>query len=133
MSQMIQLSEAASIALHGVAFIARAPGDYFTARQIAESSGASENHIAKVLQRLVKAGVLRSVRGPHGGFALQRPREEISFLEVYEAIEGKLTEGPCPLHRGTCPFKRCMFGDLLTKVNAELLDYFRAKKIADFI
>ncbi len=133
MAQLIQLSEAASIALHGVAFIARAPGDYFSARQIAESSGASENHIAKVLQRLVKAGVLRSVRGPHGGFALKRPSEEISFLEVYEAIEGKLSEGPCPLHRGACPFERCMFGGLLAKVNAEILEYFRAKKISDFV
>lgn len=133
MARLIQLSEAASIALHGVAFIARAPEEVFTVRQIAESSGASENHIAKVLQRLVKAGLLRSLRGPRGGFALQRPREEISFLEVYEAIEGRVTESPCPLHRGVCPFTRCMFGGLLSKVNAEILDYFRTKKISDFV
>jgi Rrf2 family protein len=133
MGQMIQLSEAASIALHSVAFMARVPGDYFTAREIAESSGASENHIAKVLQRLVKSGILRSVRGPRGGFTLSRPKEELSFLEIYEAIEGRVTTGTCPLHRGTCPFDRCMFGGLLTRINREMLEYFRNKTIADFV
>ncbi len=133
MAQMIQLSEAASIALHSVAYIARAPGDLFTAKEIARSSGASENHIAKVLQRLVKAGILRSIRGPHGGFALQRAKEEITFLEIYEAIEGKVTASPCPLHRGTCPFERCMFGGLLTRVNNEIVQYFGSKKISDFV
>lgn len=133
MGQMIQLSEAASIALHSVAFIARTPGDYFTARQIAESSGASENHIAKVLQRLVKSGILRSVRGPRGGFSLAKAREQITFLEIYEAIEGKVSSGSCPLHRGTCPFSKCIFGGMLNRVNAEILDYFRSKTIADFI
>ncbi|WP_455383486.1 RrF2 family transcriptional regulator [Salinispira pacifica] len=133
MGQMIQLSEAASIALHSVAFMARSPGDYFTARQIAASSGASENHIAKVLQRLVKSGILRSVRGPHGGFTLARPAEELTFLEIYETIEGRVAGGACPLHRGTCPFSRCIFGGLLNRVNAEVVDYFRSRKISDFV
>jgi len=133
MAQMIQLSEAASIALHSVAYIARMPGNLFTAGQIAASSGASENHISKVLQRLVKAGILQSVRGPRGGFSLFRPRDEITFLEVYEAIEGRVVPGPCPLHRGTCPFTRCMFGGLLNKVNAEIVEYFKNRKIADFV
>ncbi len=133
MAQMIQLSEAASIALHSVAFMARSPGNYFTAKEIAESSGASENHIAKVLQRLVKSGILRSVRGPKGGFALARPKTDLTFLDIYEAIEGRVQTGACPLHRGRCPFDRCMFGGLLNRVNREMLEYFRNKTIADFV
>jgi len=133
MGQMIQLSEAASIALHSVAFMARAPEDWFTAGQIAASSGASGNHIAKVLQRLVKSGILRSVRGPHGGFALAKPKSELTFLEIYEAIEGRVSTGACPLHRGVCPFSKCIFGGMLNRVNAEIVDYFRNKTIADFV
>lgn len=132
MAQLVQLSEAASIALHSVAFIARSPGGYFSAHQVAESSGASENHIAKVLQRLVKAGILRSVRGPKGGFMLNRDASALTILDVYEAIEGRVEQSGCPLHRGSCPFRSCMFGGLLNRVNDEMVSYFRAKRIVDF-
>jgi hypothetical protein len=56
------------------------------ARYLANRFEISEAHLAKVLQRLVKAELLRSVRGPRGGFILTRAPESVTLLEVFEAV-----------------------------------------------
>ena len=133
MAQLIQLSEAASLAIHGAAFMAGRPGEPFSAKQLAVISGASEHHLAKVLQRLVKAGILFSVRGPKGGFSFARPPEEVTLLAVYEAIEGKLETGFCSLRRPSCLFGSCVFGDLLGRFNAEVAEYFKTTRISALV
>jgi Rrf2 family protein len=132
MSRLLQLSEAASLALHGAALIAAHPGELFSVRRIAETAGASEHHLSKVLQRLVKAGILTSVRGPKGGFVLAVPAESVSLLEIYEAIEGRTAVGACPVHRPSCPFQGCMFGGLFGKLNRDVVEYFKMKKLSEF-
>jgi len=47
-------------------------------------------YLVKILQQLVRAGVLRSKRGPHGGFFLARRAEDISLLQIVEAVDGPL-------------------------------------------
>jgi Rrf2 family protein len=65
--------------------------------------------MAKILRGLVRAGLLRSSRGVHGGFSLARGAAEISLLDVVEAIEGPVALTPClpdPMsceHAGNCP------------------------------
>lgn len=56
--------------------------------QLAEAHGLSASYLNKQLQQLAKAGLLVSVPGPRGGFRLARPLEEITLLDVVEAIEG---------------------------------------------
>jgi len=132
MARLIQLSEAASLALHAAAFMALSPETAFSARRIAERAGVSENHLVKVLQRLVKAGFLASVRGPRGGFRFAVPPEEISLLAVYEAVEGRLEASFCPANRSSCIFRGCLFGGILDRFNGEISDYFRNTRLADF-
>ena len=132
MAHLIQLSEAASIALHSVALMAGSPNSLFSVKQIAQRSGVSVNHLAKVMQRLVKAGILSSSRGPKGGFSMALPLEQVSLLDIYEAIEGRLNNSPCPLNRGKCIFAECMFGSMLSNLNQEVSDYLKNKKISDF-
>ena len=65
--------------------------------------------MAKILGSLAKAGLLRSSRGVNGGFTLAHPAEEISLLDVVEAVEGPLSLTRCvpdPLgcvHSDNCP------------------------------
>lgn len=132
MAQLIRLSEAASIALHSVALMAAGPGSLFSVKEIAQRSAVSVNHLAKVMQRLVKAGILSSSRGPRGGFSLALPLEEVTLLQIYEAIEGKLSHNSCPLNCKQCPFSECMFGDLLTSLNRDVAEFLNNKKISDF-
>ena len=58
------------------------------AARISKEYDISLKYLFKVLQQLVKANVLRSMRGPHGGFSLARPAEEITMLEIIEAVDG---------------------------------------------
>jgi Rrf2 family protein len=127
----IQLSEAVSLALHGAAFIAANPDGPVTAKRLAEDGAVSENHLAKVLQRLVKAGLLRSIRGPRGGFVLAVPAETVTLLDVYEAVEGRIASSGCPVHRTSCPFEGCILGGLPGRFNREAADYFGNKKLSD--
>ena len=57
---------------------------------IAKEYGIPLEYLLKILQQLVRAGVLRSKRGPRGGFTLAKPAEEISMLEVIESVDGPM-------------------------------------------
>ena len=102
MSKIFSLSEAGSIAIHSMVLIASSDTKLNVVK-ISERTGSSKHHVAKVLQRLVKDNFLTSNRGPHGGFELKRPAEEINLLEVYESIEGKVEITTCPMDNLICP------------------------------
>src|SRR5687767_12864522 len=58
--------------------------------------------VAKIFQKLVRAGILRSVKGRGGGFALARPQHEICLLEIIAAIEGPQTLDACVVGLERC-------------------------------
>lgn len=47
-------------------------------------------YLLKIMQQLVRANILRSKRGPHGGFSLARPTTKITMLDIIEAVEGPM-------------------------------------------
>jgi Rrf2 family protein len=132
MSKLVQLSEAVSIAIHSMVLIAQAEGK-INVSKIAEYTGSSKNHLAKVMQRLVKQGLLSSNRGPAGGFILKRPASEITILEIYECIEGKLESDGCPNNKQICHFSKCIMGGIMKRVTDEFIVHFKSHTIQDFI
>jgi Rrf2 family protein len=132
MSKIISLSEAASIAIHSMVLIAAAK-DSLNVIRISERTGASKHHVAKILQRLVKEGYLNSSRGPSGGFTLRIPAPNITLLQIYEAIEGKLDEVSCPVDSPVCPFQKCLMGNIVKKMTNEFKNYMGNQTLSDFI
>lgn len=132
MSSVVQISEAASLALHSMVLIAQCGEEKLSVKSLAKSLEASENHLAKVMQRLSKAGLVSSVRGPSGGFSVSKAANEISFLDIYTAIEGELNLDQCPLSRPSCPMESCLFGGLIQKTTQEYKDYFGKTLLSDF-
>lgn len=132
MHSIVSISEAASLAFHGMGLLA-VTGKRMSIKEMAEIINVSEAHLAKVFQRLVKAGFVESSRGPGGGFELARSAESISLLEIYEEIEGKTEENYCLLHCEECPFRICIFGSLLQKMTQEFLGYLRDKLLSDLV
>jgi Rrf2 family protein len=84
---MIRLNTGTTLALYAVYELALAPAGPLSAHVIAARYGASEHHVAKVLQRLARAGICRSVRGAGGGFVLDRDPRAITMLDVVELFE----------------------------------------------
>jgi Rrf2 family protein len=124
MKSVLNISEAYSLALHAMAMVAADGGaSTVTAHEIASRLGVSESHLAKVLQRLTKAGILRSSRGPGGGFTLNRTAREISLLDLFESVEGPLKLDNCLIGTQICGGKSCVFDDLIDKVNGQFKAY----------
>jgi len=132
MSKIFNISEAASIAIHSLALIAKSK-NRINVDQIAQMTNFSKNHVAKILQLLVKNNYLKSVRGPSGGFSPNKNTNKITLLEIYELIEGKLEIHKCSIHDGKCPFKECVFGDFSVRYTEEFKNSFKNKTINDVI
>lgn len=128
MGKIVTLSEAAAIALHGVMMIAESDKPVNVV-EISETTDSSKHHVAKIMQRLTKQGFVTSKRGPSGGFVLLKDPDQISYLDVYEAIEGKLEICKCPVSRSTCSFSACLLGGITQKMTKDFIDYLSKKTI----
>ncbi len=132
MSRILSLSEAASIAVHGMILVARSD-KLVNVNTIAELTSSSRHHVAKVFQRLVKENFITSNRGPSGGFSLKIKPEEISFLDIYEAIEGKIEITRCPLDKPLCPFDKCIFKNVIKDLTLDFRNYMEAQTLDKYL
>jgi Rrf2 family protein len=118
--------------MHAMAFIASASrGGPVSVSTVARELGVSEAHLGKVLQRLARHGFLSSRRGPRGGYGLGRDPEEITLLEIYEAVDGPLVESTCLLERPVCTGSTCILGDLVASVNKQLRERLSSTRLSD--
>ncbi len=130
MSGLLKISDASVLALHAMIYMAKRKDGVATNGEIAEFLNASENHLSKVLQRLAKAGLVKSIRGPRGGFILGKNPETVTLREIYELFEGAMNMNSCLLETPVCG-SACVFGDLLSKMNAMVIDFMTNTKLSD--
>ncbi|NLI97010.1 MAG: Rrf2 family transcriptional regulator [Synergistaceae bacterium] len=129
MPEIVQVSEAVSLAFHGLGLLVSRKGRV-SIREMAGIMGVSEAHLAKVFQRLSKGGLVRSLRGPGGGFVLAKDPTEISLYEVYTLIEGEPDVNICLLDCGKCPFQKCLFEGLLVRMKQEFIEFLKKKRLS---
>ncbi|MBM3336012.1 Rrf2 family transcriptional regulator [Candidatus Sumerlaeota bacterium] len=134
MSNILRVSEAASLAIHASLIMAGSAGESVGNRQMATLMGASEAHLAKVLQRLARVGLVKSARGPKGGFVLAKAPTDITILEIYEAIEGPLGAVTCLLGRPVCGGgDKCFMGDLLHDLGGRIKAHMGRMKLSALV
>ncbi len=131
MSNVLNISEAASLALHSTALLAQKTGRLVSTREIASELHVSEAHLSKVLQRLSKSGIVKAVRGPRGGFSLGKPASGIALISIYEAIEGPFAPTKCLLDPKICDGKGCILGGFLELVDEQFRNYLAKTKLND--
>jgi len=119
----LKMAEATTLALHTMVYLAANTELPASAKEMAARFNASEAHLAKVLQRLGKVGLVHSTRGPHGGFTLAKDPAEITLLDVYEAIEGPLKVTGCLFDPPVCAGGACILGGLAFSVNKQVRDH----------
>jgi Rrf2 family protein len=130
MNGVIKFTEAASLALHAMALLAADRDRRFQIQDIAGALRVSPSHLAKVLQRLAKIGLIRSVRGRAGGFVLARDPEAITALEIYEAVEGPLAIRQCLFPEPQC-HGDCILGDTLAAASGLIRDKLSRTSLAE--
>jgi len=88
----MKLTRASSYALAALAYLAREKPDAPVASHdmAARANGIPERFLLKVLKPLVDSGVLKSVKGPNGGYQLARAPKDVTLLEVVEAVDGPI-------------------------------------------
>jgi Rrf2 family protein len=88
----MRVSRSTGYALLAVGYIAKHQGDGVVLSQdVSQQYDIPLEYLLKILQQLVRANVLRSKRGPRGGFSLAKPTNKITMLEIIEAVDGPLT------------------------------------------
>ena len=131
---IINVSEAANLAIHALAYLANHPEEQpVSTGTVAENLQASEAHLSKVFQRLAKVGLVKSIRWPSGGFSLAWEPSAITLQEIYEAIDGPVSKGNCLLNNTECDRKECVFGDLVSSLHKQVDDHFSNTTLADLV
>ena len=134
MANALKMSEATTLGIHAMVYLADHRSDdkpkTHSVHEIALHLNASKAHLAKVLQRLAHVGHLRSTRGPKGGFTLAKKPNQITFLDVYEALEGPFEINRCLFAAPICGRADCIMGSLIEKVETEVRTYLEQTTLA---
>ena len=128
------LTNASKYAIRSVLYLAQNSSidKKYSAKSIAEELDIPLHFIAKLLQPLVKKGIISSLKGPNGGFYFTSKNGKFKVCDIIEVIEGKSIfdscflglpkcgdANPCPVHHVVAPFKK----DLLKKFNMTLNEF----------
>jgi Rrf2 family protein len=129
---LLKLTKKADYALMAMKHLAeRLSEGSLSAKDVADAYGIPPEALAKILQKLVKAGLLQSQHGTNGGYVLARPAHTISAFEVIQAIDGPLFITSCITVRGECgQSDRCNIREPLRKVNESIEAVLKRIKIS---
>jgi Rrf2 family nitric oxide-sensitive transcriptional repressor len=127
------ISQTAEYALRAVVFLGERPQERHTTRTIAEHAQVPAGYLAKVMQSLAQAGVVRGQRGLNGGFSLARAPRDISLSEVVEAIDPIRRIHKCPLNLEAHREELCPLHSRLDKALARIEKEFRESTVEDLL
>jgi len=133
MGNIIRISEAASLAFHSMLYLAETPETYSSTKEIANAIHGSEHHLAKVVQLLVREGLISTQRGPKGGLKIAKSPENISLMDIYYAIDGEMKADECMMGNEKCRFRRCIFSEIQETALKEIIEYFNNTYLSDYL
>jgi len=129
---VLKLTKKADYGLIALRHLASTPGATASTRDIADAYRLPVPLLAKVLQQLTRAGILRSVAGTNGGYKLAREASRISTLEVVRAIDGPVILTHCFTEHGKCDqSESCTVREPLRRVHEAILELLHKFTITD--
>ncbi len=131
----MQITRQADYALRAMLYLAQLePTQRAATSQIADEQHIPPSFLAKIISQLSIAGLIHTSRGARGGVSLARTPEEISILEVVEAIDGPISLNECTHSASACPFgETCPLRPLWCETQAELVERLRKTSFAQFL
>lgn len=131
----MQITRQADYALRAVLYLSEIdPTKRAATSRIAEKQSIPPSFLAKIISQLSVAGLINTSRGARGGVSLAKPPEQITVLEVVEAIDGPITLNECTLSKAACPFgSSCVLRPLWCDVQSELVERLRTTSFAELL
>ena len=132
MQHVLRISRKIDYGLRAMIYLSSIPMESVVPfREIARQMDVPEDFLAKILKTLVDQGLVKSTRGPHGGYALARNPADISFLDVIEAVEGPVALNVCLDGEDACGHSTsCTMVDVWRQGQERMLDVYRQAKLA---
>ncbi len=131
----MQVTRLSDYAIRAVLHLSQNEGRVVGVPDIVKEQGIPKPFASKILQRLAKAGIVRSVQGVRGGYVLARKASEITLLDVYEAASGPLCLNVCvDRSRGCDRSNECPAHPVWSKLTSQLRQSMRQwtiKKVLD--
>lgn|SRR5512143_2621314 len=126
-------SRSAEYAIRAFVHLAQVPdGRFAMVKQIAEHEEIPSHFLAKILQQLARKGLLRSSKGPTGGFSLRQAPGDISLLNIVEALDGLADYQKCASGLAECNDEQaCGMHDSWKALRSRIMEYLEHTSIAD--
>ena len=127
------ITRATEYAIRTVIFLAKQPhGEIVLKKDICRTQDVTPAFLTKILQPLIKAGIVSSQRGVGGGFLLAREPQNINLLDLLEAEEGPLKLNHCLVEEGSCIRDAfCAAHQVWAEAQAEMIRVLKKYSIAD--
>jgi len=129
----MQITRATDYAVRVMVYLASLPPDRKAPLgELAEATSVRDNFLSKILQRLVRNGLISSHRGTGGGFRLSVTPDNLTLLQVVEAIEGKIALNICLSEWQSCPLQsQCAVYPVWQKAQSALSQELAGVTIAE--
>ena len=127
------LSQTVEYALRAMVYLAGCNEDPQPTEQISEKTKVPAPYLAKVLQNLTRKGLVRSQRGVKGGFLLAQPPEDITILDVVNAVDPIQRIISCPLELRSHGVRLCPLHFRMDRALALVEEAFRKSTLAEVI
>jgi len=126
-------SKPTEYAIRGLSELATRPPNHLTMLDdIIAGTELPRDFLAKLFQRLVRSGILRSAKGRGGGFTLARPAHQITLMHIVESLEGPQPLDGCVVGLSQCNDSMpCSQHDLYKPIRQRLKDYLSTTTLAD--
>lgn len=132
---MLQITRDGEYGVRAVLFLAGRPeGSLSLISEISEAQEVPKSYLSKIMQHLVRAGLVKSRRGAHGGFFLAKRPEEITLRQAIEAVEGPIFLNVCLIRKGECHRDDlCPVHQVWKEAQARLFEVLDGKTMAELV
>ena len=127
----MKYSQATNYALHTMMYFVALPlGKTIGVQQLATRQRLSPTYLSKILTKLVKAGLIESAPGIHGGYTLTKNKQDLSFLDVIQAIEGTASMFHCG---AGLQHDACLVQHVMLDAERQLEAYLKQRKLVELV
>ncbi|KOP82682.1 Rrf2 family transcriptional regulator [Cytobacillus solani] len=128
----MKYSRATNYALHTMVYLTLQPkGKTIGVEQLAKIQNLSPTYLSKILTKLVKAGLIESIPGVKGGYSIVRQSNEITFLDVIHAIEGKTSLFNCSFDHEDLQNGDCLIENVMIEAEKKMKEELNSRLILD--